>query len=318
MSTNKKLFLVLVCFLILAGISYYFIIHSDKYKSQEQQKNNTAVTHTVDTPLPYTLLNNVIAQSGAGCSVYYKSLTNGDVFYNYSGQMPAAGMLRPFIMAKVMADVEAGDLKLEDTIKYTEENQAAGSPGFQNVPLNSEFTVGTLLENMLVLNDNTATNLLIDVLGQEEINEYLKQQGYVDTVLNAKLGLPADKLAKGSEQGKELINYTSVNDLVNLFAKIYSGKCVSTKADKSMLELLARQKDKGQLGALLPKEIKMAHQSGEAKGIINDCAIIYAKDPYILAVMTDRSVDTGRTLKTVNQISSIIHNAVTDKEVFKK
>ena len=62
----------------------------------------------------------------------------------------------------------------------------------------------------------------------------------------------------------------------------------------------------------------MAHQVGEAKGIINDAGIIYAKDPYILAVLTDRSVDTARTLKTVNQISSIIQNAVTDKEMFQK
>ena len=69
MSTNRKLFIVLICFLLLASASYYTITNSAKYKSEEQHKNNTQVTHTVDTPLPYPLLNNVIAQSGAGCSV---------------------------------------------------------------------------------------------------------------------------------------------------------------------------------------------------------------------------------------------------------
>jgi len=322
MSNNKKLLLVLMCFLILAGVSYYSITHSAKYKIEEQQKKNTTVTHTVNTQLPYTFLNNVIAQSGAGCSVYYKSLTSGDVFYNYSGQMPAAGMIRPFILAKAMEEIKEGNLKPEEKLKVIEENRAEGSPAFKDIPLNSEVTISTLLDKMITANDNTATNMLIDVLGQDEINEYIKQQGYADTVLNVKLGLKVPQLLKNAlEEEKKPIgthNYTSVNDLVNLFVKLYNGKCVSLTADKAMLELLAKQPDRGKLGALLPKEIKMAHQVGEAKGIINDAGIIYAKDPYILAVLTDRSVDTARTLKTVNQISSIIQNAVTDKEMFQK
>ena len=309
MSTNRKLFLVLICFLLLAGATYYTITNSAKYKSEEQHKNNIQVTHTVDTPLPYPLLNNVIAQSGAGCSVYYKSLTSGDVFYNYSGQMPAAGMLRPFILARAMNEIKAGDLHPDDKLKVIAQNNAEGSPAFMDIPIGTEVTISTLLDKMITANDNTATNMLIDVLGQDEINGYIKEKGYADTVLNSKLGL---------KDSGEVYNYTSVNDLVNFFTSLYNNKCVTPDADKAMLELLVKSPKAGKLEALLPKEIKMAHQVGEAKGIINDGGIIYARDPYILVVMTDHSVDTDRTLKTENQISSIIHNAVTDKEVFKK
>ncbi len=309
MSTNRKLFIVLICFLLLASASYYTITNSAKYKSEEQHKNNTQVTHTVDTPLPYPLLNNVIAQSGAGCSVYYKSLTGGDVFYNYSGQMPAAGMIRPFILARAMNEIKAGDLHPDDKLKVIAQNKAEGSPAFKDIPIGTEVTISTLLDKMITANDNTATNMLIDVLGQDEINEYIKEKGYADTVLNTKLGLA---------ESKGRFNYTSVNDLVNFFTNLYNNRCVTPDTDKVMLDLLVKSPKTGKLEALLPKEIKMAHLVGEAKGIINDGVIIYANVPYILVVMTDHSVDEARTLKTVNQISSIVHNAVTDKEVFKK
>ena len=251
MSTNRKLFIVLICFLLLASASYYTITNSAKYKSEEQHKNNTQVTHTVDTPLPYPLLNNVIAQSGAGCSVYYKSLTGGDVFYNYSGQMPAAGMIRPFILARAMNEIKAGDLHPDDKLKVIAQNKAEGSPAFKDIPIGTEVTISTLLDKMITANDNTATNMLIDVLGQDEINEYIKEKGYADTVLNTKLGLA---------ESKGRFNYTSVNDLVNFFTNLYNNRCVTPDTDKVMLDLLVKSPKTGKLEALLPKEIKMAHQ----------------------------------------------------------
>lgn len=326
MSTNKKLFLILCGFLVLAFASYHMIVNSEKYKVQEQQKNTANIKHDVNTTLPYTYLNNVIAQSGAGTSVYYRSLVSSDLFYNYSGKMQAEGLIRPYILAYAMEKVDKKELDLKQKLAVTTENMAEGSPALLEEPAGAEIELGLLLEKMVTVNDNTAANMVIDLLGVEELNAYFLKKGYVDTVLVTKMGAKAkaqreiELNSNKEDKAKkvEAINYTSVNDVVNFFTRLYKGECVSKEGDKKILALLTLQRDRNKMGALLPKDIKLAHEVGTAPGTINDAGIVYAKEPYVLAIMTDNSVDENRTLKTVHQISSIVYNAASDKEVFRK
>lgn len=322
MSINKKLFVILAVLIVLAATSYVYITHSSKYKTQKiQDDTGSTVSIAPNTSLPYTYLNNIIAQSGAGCSVYYKSLTSGDIFYNYSGKMPAAGMIRPFIMAKAMEEVEQGNLQFEQKFKITADNRAVGSSVMDKKKNMEEVTLKEILEAMVVNNDNTATNILIDILDTDSINTYIEQHGYLDTVLASKLGMEDKKSEeKTGSAGKirDKKNYTSVNDLMTFFNRLYYNQCVSTSADRFMLETLKKHADRSRLLALLPKTVQAAHETGDAPGVQNDGGIIYAKENYILVILTDRSVNQGQTLKTINQISSIIYNTVMDREVFKK
>ena len=316
------MFVILAVLIVLAATSYVYITHSSKYKTQKiQDDTGSTVSIAPNTSLPYTYLNNIIAQSGAGCSVYYKSLTSGDIFYNYSGKMPAAGMIRPFIMAKAMEEVEQGNLQLEQKFKITADNRAVGSSVLDKKKNMEEVTLKEILEAMVVNNDNTATNILIDILDTDSINTYIEQHGYLDTVLASKLGMEDKKSEeKTGSAGKirDKKNYTSVNDLMTFFNRLYYNQCVSTSADRFMLETLKKHADRSRLLALLPKTVQAAHETGDAPGVQNDGGIIYAKENYILVILTDRSVNQGQTLKTINQISSIIYNTVMDREVFKK
>jgi len=311
MSINKKLFIFLVGLVILGIVTFVTISHSGKYNAQVAAKAEKSVVHDANTQLPYTFLNNVIAQSGAACSVYYKSLTTDQIFYNYSGKMPAASLIKVFIMADAMEEVKAGNYKLEDEYKFDADDIVEGSPALENKKTGTKISFGTLLEKMVTVNDNTAANMLIDILGMDNINEYMQAKGYADTILSRKM-----METKAQKAGKE--NYTSVNDLVNIFERLYKGKCVSAGYDKQMLQLLKEQKANNKIPALLPKNIVIAHTDGDLPGVQNDCGIVYAKENYILAIMTDGSIDKGKTLKTINQISSIIYNSVVDREVFQK
>ena len=311
MSINKKLLIIFLGLLFMGVGVFIGINHSGKYKAQVMAKAENTPVHNANTQLPYTFLNNVIAQSGAACSVYYKSLTTDQLFYNYSGQMPAASLIKVFILAEAMDEVNAGNYKLEDEYKIKGSDIVEGSPALQNKPAGTKISFGTLLEKMITVNDNTATNMLIDILGMDTINEYIQAKGYEDTVLSRKM-----MEVEAQKAGKE--NYTSVNDLVNIFERLYNNKCVSADYDKKMLQLLKEQKANNKIPALLPKNIIIAHTDGDLPGVQNDCGIVYAKENYILAIMTDGSIDKSKTLKTINQISSIIYNSVVDKEVFQK
>ena len=88
MSINKRILLCLLLLLLVGGVSFHLIHQSPKYIAQKKEieKQESQLVHDKDTKLPYTFLNNVIAQSGATSSVYYKSLDTGEVFYNFSGK----------------------------------------------------------------------------------------------------------------------------------------------------------------------------------------------------------------------------------------
>ena len=68
-------FVCLLLLLLVGGVSFHLIHQSPKYIAQKKEieKQESQLVHDKDTKLPYTFLNNVIAQSGATSSVYYKS-----------------------------------------------------------------------------------------------------------------------------------------------------------------------------------------------------------------------------------------------------
>lgn len=79
--------------------------------------------------------------------------------------------------------------------------------------LNGE-TVATLMERMIQISDNEATNQLIDWIGVEKLNQYFQEAGYLDTVLNR-------KMLDFTNQGERIENYTSLKDTMAFLQKIY-------------------------------------------------------------------------------------------------
>lgn len=319
MSINKKILLCFIALVVVGVVSLTLLHRSPKYLEQQQQAQQAQTVHSQDTKLPYDYLNNVIAQSGAACSVYYHSLENDDVFYNYSGKMPAGDMVRLYVAAGVLKQVEDKDLSLEEVYTLREKDFRPDSPALGKLPVGSRLTVRNLLEDMLLQNDATALYKLIWIAGREDLNGWLAKQGYVDTVIGIHqlpLGENGDDTL--APQEKRQLSYTSVNDLVTLLTRLYEGKCVSPKQDGYLVDLLRKQPVRDMLGALLPKKAKTAGLQSERGAVLGSAGIIYGKEKYVLAILMDKAVRPEESRKTINQISSIIFNTVNDKEVFKK
>jgi len=319
MSINKRIILALILLLVVGTVSFTLLHRSPKYIEQQKQIESTKVIHAQDTKLPYAYLNNVIAQSGAACSVYFHSLDTGEVFYNYSGKMPAGEMIRLYVAAAVLQQVKDKDLDMNKVYKLTQKDKKPDSPALGKLQPGSPLTLQNLLEDMLLQQDDTATYKLIAIAGRDDINTWLAQQGFADTVVGTH-ELPTHENAGDglTEKEKRLYSYTSVNDTVNLLNRLYQGKAVDEENDAYLLSLLQRQPQRDMLGALLPRDVRLDGLQSDNGQVLGACAIVYAREKYILAILMDKSVRPKETRKTMNQISSIIFNTVNDKEVFKK
>mgnify|MGYP002748496319 FL=1 len=155
-----------------------------------------------------------------------------------------------------------------------------------------QLTIEQLLERMITDSDNTATNILIDRLGIENIDGYIRQKGYADTRLQHKMML--------SNQGRP--NLSSVKDIGTLLSLIYRGECVDYEHDKKMLQILSRQKDKDCLPSALPAFL-VANKTGEITGIYADGGIAWSDaGDLILVVMDENCRDRQETIALFGQI----------------
>lgn len=240
---------------------------------------NTPVMAAANVPANLAAVSQTV-KGAAPYGVYFSDLKTGKGYYRNSVKTPAASMIKVFILAAAYEDIKDGKLGLTETFTLTDKNIVAGSGVLQGMPKGTTVTVKKALDEMIIHSDNTATNLMIDRLGMDRINRYLKDHGYKDTTLRRKM-MDFDAAKKGAE------NMTTVRDVGLLFKRLYQGKCVSKDLDAQMLAIYKAQVDTDMLPERLPKGTVTAHKTGEVRDLRHDGGIVYtAKGDYVLVVFT--------------------------------
>ena len=138
--------------------------------------------------------------------------------------------------------------------------------------------LSSLIESMITVSDNEATNILIDYFTVSELNEYFGAQGYGHTKLQRKM---LDFQA--AQNGKE--NYTSAGDVMLFLDRLYENK--NSYPQKEMLDIMKRQQISTKLRRKMPSGIKMASKTGELSDTENDVAIVFTPNgDYAIVCLT--------------------------------
>lgn len=222
-------------------------------------------------------------------------------FIFQSRPMRPASMIKMFILAKVMQDAKDGKLSLDELITITADNIVGGAGSIAGEGANARVPLRKAAELMIIESDNTATNILIDRIGMDNINQYLQVNGYNDTIVNHKM-----MLQKGAT------NLSSAADLGKLFTKIYNHSCVDEYYDQLMISYLLKQQDRDCFPAALPYW-NIAHKTGEVDNLYDDGGILYgSKGDFILVIMNDNYDSRGETIDKMKKIVSQIANDFID------
>lgn len=219
-------------------------------------------------------------------------------------QMAPASMIKLFVMAKVMQDVHEGKLSLAEKLTIKKKDVVGGAGVITWYDAGQQRTIQQLLTVMIVDSDNTATNMLIDRIGIKAVNDYLKQYGFYDTVLNHKMMVG----------GKGKNNLSSVKDIGHLFSRMYYHQLVGPAEDTFMLELLQGQHDKECLPAALPG-FSVAHKSGEVAGVYADGGVCFGSDgDFILVMLNNGKEGRGETIEQMQQLAKYYAGTMDIKE----
>ena len=279
MKKNLLLIVFLALIILGAGGLFGYKLYRDKLEFRRQQvilANRLAAWNSLKQ-----LLARETSVYNGSAGVVIKDLKMGWEFsHNKEVCFPSASLVKLPIMAAVYNAAQEGKINLKDTLVLKTSYKAPGSGELKNKPFGSTYSVEELVELMITQSDNTAANMLINLLGFDYLNSYFKQLGLENTNLSRKM-----MDFKYRKQGVE--NYTTPADIARLLEMIYRGRLMNREVSQACLEVLAGQKIKDRIPARLPPEALVAHKTGLERNVCHDAGIVFTeKGDFLICVLT--------------------------------
>jgi beta-lactamase class A len=160
--------------------------------------------------------------------------------------MPTASLIKVPILVTLYAAVAEGRLALNDRTTYEAAHICGGSGVLQHLAFGTQMTVRDAAMLMIIISDNAATNMCIDLVGLDRVNATMAALGFTNTHLYRRLG---DRSA-GLDARK--MNVSSAADICRLMTLIARHVAVSAEASEDMLRILRRLNGRAELSHLLP------------------------------------------------------------------
>jgi len=257
---------------------------------------------------------------GLGIS-FYDAETTIQWAYNADHYFHAASTMKLAVLLGVFRQVDRGELSLDAPVHVRNRftsivNQEPfmldlGNDADPDVygHLGRTMSVGELAYWMITKSSNLATNLLVDVVSIQTIQQALDE-----------LEIDGVKVLRGVEDQAAfeagLNNEVTANGLLKLLRLIADGKAYSQKACDEMLKIMLDQQYRSGIPAGLPKAARVAHKTGNISTVHHDAGIVYLEDrkPYVLVILTQFRAETGRGT-AVAEVSRDIYNALAGSHI---
>jgi beta-lactamase class A len=208
-------------------------------------------------------------------------LTDGHKYLLHANDVyPQASSIKICVLAELYRQAQQGKLKLSDlyTVNAADLVQDSDIMGGLT-PGVTQITLRDLATMMVAVSDNSATNVLIDRVGMDNVNAFLKAQGLRDTRLRRKM-----MDLKAAAEGRE--NVSTPNEMLNLLQALYRDEILNQEMTADFFKVLSTHKDSW-IPRNLPDDLRIADKPGALEGVRNDSGVIFVdKRPYVLCVMT--------------------------------
>lgn len=223
----------------------------------------------------------------------------------------AASTMKVPVMIEVFRRVREGTMALEDTLTLrnsfrsivdgTEYSISDDSDDTLYEELGEPITIRELVEQMITVSSNLATNLLIDELGAENVQATSEELG--TTRMRTLRGVED---LKAFEQG--LSNQTTSADLAILLQALMEEDAVGRRQDAEMLEVLKRQQFNEMIPARLPEGVEVAHKTGQITAIHHDAGILYGPSgrPFVLVILIEGLADDTHSADLGARIAEVV------------
>jgi len=286
---NNKALIVVIIFLCLSSAAGGYFLHQSYQRHQEvkREKASLASREAAWAELTQKIADE-ISQFNGEAGIVIKDLNRvWEINFNQDKLFPSASVAKVPIMAACFLAASEGKLKLKRTVALKAADKFSGSGMLKHMQPGAFFTVKKLIGLMIYDSDNTATNMLTDMLGMDYLKKAFGEFGLKHTNLSR-------RIADFQARDKGLENYTSAEDMASLLEKIYRRTLVNEEVSENCLKILKLQRVNDRIPKYLPPDITIAHKTGLERGVCHDVGIVFSKkDDFIICVLTKHSNDSS-------------------------
>jgi beta-lactamase class A len=248
-----------------------------------------------------------------------------------------ASTLKVPLLVELYRQVDEGRIHLDQRMELTDQLRVPGSGVFKELASGLQPTIRDAAMLMIIISDNTATDLLYELVGRENLSAALKKWGLTQTRIpmtvrqllysavdldpenpDHTMALCSERLLRG-EYNLESDAYddtrsdvSSPSDMATLLEMLHSGEILSPESTESALDILKRQQLRTVIPHALPLATPAAHKTGYYLGIRADVGIVYAPNgPYTIAIMAKDITERDRVKVdlSLSDISAAIYRA---------
>jgi len=220
-------------------------------------------------------------------SLFARNLDTGEE-YSLSGdeRVPTASTIKIAVMIEAFARVTEGRAKWTDELVLTKAARYGGSGILPELGDGLRLSLQDCVRLMMVLSDNTATNMVLDYLSTDAVNARMNSLGFKQTRLMRRVGGGGESAdGKLPDNKKFGLGATTPHEMVQILEKLNRGEVVSPAASKEMLELMKREEVRYAIGRDIP-EVAMASKYGALDHLRSCVGLVYSKRGKIAIAIT--------------------------------
>jgi beta-lactamase class A len=218
--------------------------------------------------------------------VYVYNLTSRHSYgFNQEKVFPAASLIKLPLIIALYQEAEAGIIDLESEYVLRVEDKETGAGVIQYKPIGTRYTYRELTQLMGRYSDNTAFNVVRQLLGDERI------QATIDGLEMTKTSLEENK--------------TSPADIGLFFRKFYAQSLLTRNHRDEIIDYLTKTAYEDRIPAGVPEDVKVAHKIGNETNSFSDAGIVFGKEPFILVIISKDALEK-EALEALPEITKIV------------
>jgi beta-lactamase class A len=202
---------------------------------------------------------------------------------------PTASLIKVPILVTLYDLAEQKQLSLDDPLTVLKIDQVPGSGVLQFMHPGMTLSVHDAAALMIILSDNTATNLLLDRIVIRRVWAKMEALGLQHTKVHSKTYLRISSVAMDSSV-KYGLGVSTPNEMAHLFELLAEGKAVSPVADSAMLDLLANNADQESMQRTI-NSVAVPHKTGATDSVRTECALFRLKSRVVACGFTKENQD---------------------------
>jgi beta-lactamase class A len=214
---------------------------------------------------------------------------------------PTASLIKVPILVTLYDLVEQRQLSLDDPLTVIKIDQVPGSGVLQFMHSGMLLSVPDEAALMIILSDNTATNLILDRIAIRRVWSKMEALGLPHTKVHSKTFLRLTSVAMDSS-AKYGLGVSTPNEMAHLFELLAQGKAVNPAADSSMLQILANNADGDSMQRTI-NGMSVPHKTGATDSVRTECALFRLQSRVVACGFTKQNTDTRWVTDNEGQVT---------------